>query len=235
MQPGSVTHSIGAAAFFDLDRTLIDVNSGTLYARHEYQSGRISTGQLVTSFLYMGLYYLSLVDIEAAYGKALEHYRGEPSDALLERTRIWFDKDVAHRLQPGAKAALEEHRQLGHPLVLLTSSSPYMAQTVTGTWGLDAWIANRFPTDERGLLLGQLEPPFCYGPGKVVRAERWAGEHGVDLGRSYFYTDSYSDLPMLERVGNPRVVQPDPRLRRLARQRGWPILDWKGAPAPAST
>jgi HAD superfamily hydrolase (TIGR01490 family) len=228
------SHPGRAAAFFDLDRTLIDVNSGTLYARYEYENGRISTRQLVTSFFYMGLYYLSLIDIEAAYNRALAHYRGEPSSALLARTRDWFERDVAHRLQPGGKAALEEHLALGHPRVLLTSSSPYMAQTVSNAWGLDGWIANRFPTDERGLLRGELEPPFCYGAGKVVRAERWALEHDVDLDASYFYTDSYSDLPMLERVGQPRVVQPDPRLRRVAAQRGWPILDWKSAPAAAS-
>jgi len=221
------------AAFFDLDRTLIDVNSGTLYARYEYENGRIGAGQLLISLAYMGLYYLSLVDVEAAYAKALAHYRGETSDSLHERTRVWFDRDVAHRLQPGAKAALEEHRLLGHRIVLLTSSSQYMAQTVSSAWGLDGWIANRFPTDEQGRLLGSIESPFCYGPGKVTRAESWAVERNVDLDASFFYTDSLSDLPMLLRVGNPRVVKPDPRLRREARRRGWPVLDWGQAVAVA--
>lgn len=215
------------AAFFDLDRTLIDVNSGALYARYEYEQRRIGALQLLRSLAYMGLYYLSLIDIEDAYNKATAHYRGELSAALLERTRVWFDRDVARHLQPGGKAALEAHRQQGHSNVLLTSSSCYMAQIVTELWGLDDWIANSFPTDESGRLLGRVEPPFCYGPGKVVRAERWASERGVDLDQSYFYTDSLSDLPMLERVGQPRVVNPDPRLRREARRRGWPILDWR--------
>jgi HAD superfamily hydrolase (TIGR01490 family) len=223
------------AAFFDLDRTLIDVNSGLLYARHEYRNGRITTRQLLQSALWMGLYHLAVVDIESAYRKALAHYRGERASTLLQRTREWFESDVAHRLQPGGRAAIDEHRRLGHLAVLLTSSSPYLSETVTAAWGLDAWIANRFPTDGQGALLGGLEPPFCYGQGKVLRAERWAAEHEVDLAGSYFYTDSYSDLPMLDRVGHPRVVQPDPRLRRLARQRGWAVLDWKRAPAPAAT
>jgi phosphoserine phosphatase len=63
----------------------------------------------------------------------------------------------------------------------------------------------------------------CYGQGKVVWAERFAAEHDVDLAASYFYTDSISDLPLLERVGHPVVVNPDLRLRRLARKRGWPL------------
>ena len=78
-----------------------------------------------------------------------------------------------------------------------------------------------------GRLTGRHIAPACAGAGKVVYAERYAAEHGVDLGRSYFYTDSYSDLPMLERVGCPRVVNPDPRLRRRARARGWEIERWR--------
>jgi phosphoserine phosphatase len=66
-------------------------------------------------------------------------------------------------------------------------------------------------------------PPVCYGQGKVVWAERFAAEWDVDLAASYFYTDSISDLPLLERVGHPIAVNPDTRLRRLARARRWPV------------
>jgi phosphoserine phosphatase len=76
---------------------------------------------------------------------------------------------------------------------------------------------------EDGRLTGRVTPPVCYGQGKVVWAERFAAEHDVDLDAGYFYTDSISDLPLLERVGHPVAVNPDPRLRRLADKRGWPI------------
>ena len=66
--------------------------------------------------------------------------------------------------------------------------------------------------------------PVCYGAGKTYWAERFAAAEGLDLARSYFYTDSITDLPVLERVGEPRVVNPDPRLRRAAMRRGWPVL-----------
>ena len=74
-----------------------------------------------------------------------------------------------------------------------------------------------------GRLTGKVVPPVCFGPGKIVWAERFAAEYGVDLSSSYFYTDSISDLPLLERVRYPVAVNPDPRLRRLARKRGWPV------------
>jgi hypothetical protein len=80
--------------------------------------------------------------------------------------------------------------------------------------------------ETRIAVMGRFEAPLCYGAGKVAHAERWARERGDQIDDAYFYTDSYSDLPMLARVARPRVVCPDPRLRRAARRRGWPILEW---------
>lgn len=225
----SNTDTGAPAAFFDLDRTFIEVNSGMLYAKYEYQRGQISLFQLMKASVWVGLYHLSLVDMERAFATAVSHYRGEPADDLVAITEEFFHEHVVPNVQPGAEAALQRHRGNNHPVVLLTASSPYLSQLVTRRWEFDDWIANQFPTDDRGCLRGTFEEPFCYGEGKVERAERWAGDRSVDLDTSYFYTDSYSDLPMLERVGNPRVVNPDPRLRRTARRRGWPIEDWSTA------
>jgi putative phosphoserine phosphatase / 1-acylglycerol-3-phosphate O-acyltransferase len=75
-----------------------------------------------------------------------------------------------------------------------------------------------------GRFTGEAVRPVCYGDGKMYWAERFAAAEGLELDQSYFYTDSITDLPVLERVGEPRVVNPDPRLRRLALRRGWPVL-----------
>jgi putative phosphoserine phosphatase/1-acylglycerol-3-phosphate O-acyltransferase len=172
------------------------------------------------------LYHLSLIDIETAYAEALGHYRGRHYDELQEETRAWFERDVAHHLRPGAARALRDHQAQGHPLVLLTSASAFAARAARDTWGLDDFLSNDFPTDESGRLDGTFVAPLCYGPGKVQRATAWAAERGIDLASSYFYSDSYSDAPMLHAVGFPRVISPDPRLSREARQRGWPVLQW---------
>ncbi len=214
------------AAFFDLDRTLISVNSGYLYAKHERANKRITAQQFWISAFYIVLYHFSLVDIEAAYRKAATYYTGVPEEDLRTRTHDWFLEHIQGLLQPGALVALEAHREAGHPLVLLTSSSEYVSEIVMDTWNLDAWLANRFELDEEGRLTGGVNTPLCYGGGKVVYAEEWAEENNVDLDASFFYSDSYSDRPMLERVGHPRVVNPDPRLTRLARKLEWPIHDW---------
>lgn len=214
-------------AFFDLDRTLIAANSGFLYALYERRHGRIGKRQFLRATFWLGLYHLALIDMERAFAEAVSHYKGVPSEHLFERTREFFDQEVRETLQPGARAALGEHREEGHALVLLTASSPYMSRLACEAWGLEAWLSNAFPTDAQDRLLGTFEAPMCYGEGKVVRAEAYAGERGICLDQSFFYSDSYSDLPMLERVGHPRVVNPDPRLRREARRRQWPLLDWR--------
>lgn len=214
-----------AAAFFDLDRTLIDVNSAVLYARYERRAGRISSWQLFRTVINTLLYHLSVLDMEKAYSAALAHYRGAEEAEMLERTRLFFEAEVNPRLQPGARAALQRHKGEGHPLVMLSSSSSFQASIASQKWGLDDWIANRFPT-ENGRMLGTFQPPLCYGPGKVELARLWAEKNGVDLSLSYFYSDSFSDLPMLLEVGHPVVVNPDPRLKAYAQKNAWPLVDW---------
>ncbi|MBT8492212.1 MAG: HAD-IB family hydrolase [Deltaproteobacteria bacterium] len=214
------------AAFFDLDRTLIDANSGLLWAVHERRARNITSWQLVRAVVWSGLYHLSLIDIERALDQAVAHYQGTPRDELERRTHEWFSEHVEKRLRPGAAQAISKHRARGHKTVILTNASVFEAEVAASAWGLDDFLANDFPTDASGRLVGTFARPICYGIGKVERAEGWAGEHGVDLEGSFFYTDSYSDLPMLERVGQPRVVSPDPRLRRVAKRRNWEVLRW---------
>ncbi|MGD8317249.1 MAG: HAD-IB family hydrolase [Myxococcales bacterium] len=214
------------AAFFDLDRTLLEVNSAGLWAKHELFGGNISARQFARVVVWNALYHLSLIDIETAFREAVAHYRGRLYRDLEDETRRWFAREVAHRIRPGARVALREHRERGHELVLLTSASAFEARAAKDTWSLHDYLSNDFPTDENGKLVGTFVPPLCYGAGKVRRATNWASERGIDLASCYFYSDSLTDLPMLRAVGHPRVVSPDPRLKRTAQRMGWPILRW---------
>src|SRR3954451_17911781 len=91
--------------------------------------------------------------------------------------------------------------------------------------GIDEGLQTQFELAD-GQFTRRLLGPACVGSGKVHWLEDIVARRAVDLGGSWFYTDSYSDLPMLERVGNRVVVNPDPRLRRAAKQRGWPVENW---------
>jgi HAD superfamily hydrolase (TIGR01490 family) len=115
------------------------------------------------------------------------------------------------------------HLEQGHVVAIVSASTQFAVGPLAAHLGIPGQFVSTRLESESGKLTGRVVPPVCFGPGKVVWAERFASEHGVDLDRSYFYTDSISDLPLLERVDHPIVVNPDPRLWRLARQKGWPV------------
>jgi HAD superfamily hydrolase (TIGR01490 family) len=217
------------AAFFDLDGTLLLKNSGALWLKSERRAGRVSAWQALWGGIYLVGYRLAAIDMDEVMEKALATIRGESEAVIRERTHTWYHHTVAPLAAPGAWPVLAEHRAQGHPLVLLTSSSRYESEAAQAQFALDDILYTGYAVED-GRFTGQPVRPLCYGAGKVTWAERWAEAHDVDLAASFFYTDSLTDVPMLERVGQARVVNPDARLRRFARKRGWPVLDWRFAP-----
>jgi HAD superfamily hydrolase (TIGR01490 family) len=191
----------------------------------------VTIRQVARALAFLAAYRLGIVDMDRATREALQTVKGEREDDVREWTRVWFRDEVVPREAPGARAALAAHRARGHRLVLLTSTSPYESALAAAHFDLDAFLSTRYEVRD-GRFTGEPLLPLCYGEGKVRHAEGWARREGVDLERSYFYTDSYTDLPMLRRAGRPRVVCPDLRLRLAARRRGWPVLDWSRPDGP---
>jgi HAD superfamily hydrolase (TIGR01490 family) len=145
-----------------------------------------------------------------------------------ERCRRWVENDILPLIVPGAHSRIARHRADGHVLAILSSSPTYVTRPIAEALGIEENMSTQFEVTG-GLFTGRLVGPACVGPGKVHWAEDLGARRQLDLGESWFYTDSYTDLPMLERVGNQVVVNPDPRLRRAAKQRGWPVQDWRVA------
>jgi HAD superfamily hydrolase (TIGR01490 family) len=212
-------------AFFDLDHTLLTANSGRLWMNRDRREGRIGPLHVAAGLWFLALYRFGLVDIERAMNVALATIKGEREVVVRDWTRRWFDDEVVPHMAPGAQAFIAAHRACGHPVVLLTSSSPYASECAVEHFALDDFLSNRFEVED-GCFTGRIVKPICYGQGKIRYAEAYADEHGIDLDESWFYSDSTTDRPMLERVRHPMVVHPDPRLRRVAKRRAWPILDW---------
>ena len=213
-------------AFFDLDETLISINSGTSWMQREKKLGRINNWHMVQGGLMLAFYKFGIIDIEAAFTKALATIKDLDESDIEAQTREWFFEDVTKYACPGAWQFLEAHRAAGHKLVLLTSSSPYAGASAAEFFKLDAALTSKYET-ENGKFTGKPVIPLCYGAGKIHYAKKYAEENGYSLEHSYFYTDSNTDLPMLEAVAYPRVVHPDPRLQISCLRRGWPVLNWK--------
>jgi len=217
------------AAFFDIDHTVLEINSGSQWISYLWKSGQMSTVQLVRALTWLAQYRFGLLDFEAMARRVLASYKGRAIEPILEEIEAWFERDVAWSICVQARERVAEHRSAGHFVALLTSATQFLAQAVAKSLDIEHVLCTEVEI-EAGIVTGRHIEPACYGNGKVVRAERWAVAHGVDLDASYFYTDSYSDLPMLERVGLPRVVNPDPRLRRKANERGWTYETWTAPP-----
>lgn len=214
------------AAFFDVDHTLIDVNSGAKWLGYLWRAGQVSVREAVQSLSWLLRYRLALLDLEAVTAIAAKTYRGVEVATIEAAVEGWFAREIAGRVCVEGRARVEEHRAQGHLVALLTSGTRFSVAPLAALLGIEHVLCTDMEV-EGGVLTGRHLAPACAGPGKVVHAERFAAGHGVDLARSYFYTDSFSDLPMLERVGEPRVVNPDLRLRRRARARGWSVERWR--------
>jgi HAD superfamily hydrolase (TIGR01490 family) len=213
-------------AFFDFDKTLISRNSATLWIRFELAARRITFRQALRATAWLVQYSLGASDMTAQIRQTIASLAGQREADIRERTRTFHALHIRPLYRPGAIAAIETHRRAGEHLVLLTSSSNYLAEEVCRDLRLDDYVCNRFEVDASGRYTGRPIEPLCFGAGKVLLAERYAAGRGAALRHATFYTDSHSDLPMLEAAGDPAVVHPDPRLRRLARRRGWRTLDW---------
>ena len=216
------------AAFFDVDHTLLAVNSGVKWLRYAWRTGKVTSLRVAQALVWLVRYRLALLDLEAATALAAEDYRGCSAADLDVEVRAWFRRDIVAHVTAEGRARVAEHRARGHVVALLTSGTRFSALPLAELLGAPHLLCTELEV-EGGRLTGRHLAPACAGPGKVVHAERFAAEHGLDLSRSYFYTDSFSDLPMLERVGHPVVVNPDPRLRRHARVRGWEVERWRAA------
>ncbi|MEX1362527.1 MAG: HAD family hydrolase [Nannocystaceae bacterium] len=213
-------------AFFDIDHTVLEVNSGTKWIGHQWSHDRMTVPELLRALWWTVQYRFGLLDYDAMAGRVIAGYRGQPIAPLEDEVAQWFEDEIAATICVEARQRVQQHREQGHTLALLTSTTRFLSAPVARTLGIEHILCTEVGEDE-GRFTGTHVVPACYGAGKVVKAERFATEQGVDLDASYFYSDSYTDLPMLERVGEPRVVNPDPRLRRLAQRRGWDAQTWR--------
>jgi len=212
------------AAFFDMDKTLLSVDTAMSWTKFLYRRGELPPQMLAKAIYWSTLYKLAVLDMDSVFGKLALDLRGDLESDMIAKCAIWYESDVAPYVAPAGRVLIEKHRAEGHTIVLATGSTIYAATPVAKSVGIEHVLSSRLEVAD-GTFTGK-PSALCFGQHKVVLAEKWAAEHGIDLTRSFFYSDSYNDLPMLGRVGTPIAVNPDARLRRHARRHGWTIQGW---------
>ena len=214
-----------AIAFFDLDHTLIAINSAKAWMNRERRAGRMGRREALRAVVWFAMYRMGKARMDDVVRSAVLTLKDLDAQLYEERVQAFWDDEVRASVRPGAPAAIASHRSKGHRLVLLTASSRQLGDAAAAHFGLDDVLANEFEVAD-GRFTGKVREPLCYGDGKVHHASTYAEAHGVALADCAFYTDSYTDVRTLELVGTPVCVAPDPRLARAARQRGWTVADW---------
>jgi HAD superfamily hydrolase (TIGR01490 family) len=212
-------------AFFDLDRTLVNCNTGRLFVQDMRERGELSLGKALRAISWLAKYHFAIVDFQTITAHVADFLRGRVEADFAEQCQRLVEDRVLPRLLPAGLRTIEQHRGRGHALALLSTSPRYIVEPVARALSVEAVGATDFEV-QGGRLTGQLKGPACFGPGKIHWAEKLGRSHNLNVDASWFYTDSYTDLPMLERVTHRVAVNPDPRLRRAALSRGWAVEDW---------
>jgi HAD superfamily hydrolase (TIGR01490 family) len=217
---------VRTAAFFDMDNTLLRCNSGRRWIDYLRRHGELTRLEMVRALTWLMRYKFTALDFENVTQRVVAGMAGGDEAELVEKCRLWVHAEILCEVQAAARERIARHRKDGHVCMILSSSPRYVAEPVAEALGLDGVLCTRLEV-EGGRFTGRIQPPACYGAGKVHWAEQFAAQEQVDLESSWFYTDSYSDLPMLQRVGQRVVINPDPRLRRYARRACWMIEQWQ--------
>ena len=214
-----------AAAFFDLDKTLMAGSSGMQFARIGARHGIVGRRQLA-SWAVEHLRYRLRGTTDARTKEVLKVAReliaGVPARSV-ERMNPEVMAAILPRVYPQMLDEVYGHQDAGRATFIVSAAGNGVVEPLAAVLGMDGGIGTSYEIED-GTFTGRFDGPFVYGPGKVEAMEAFAAEHGIDLAESFAYSDSVSDLPMLRAVGHPVVVNPDPPLAELAREEGWQTM-----------
>ncbi|HAP77647.1 MAG TPA: HAD-IB family hydrolase [Acidimicrobiaceae bacterium] len=217
------------AAFFDLDRTLLAGASGEVFSKAMRAAGLVSRSIPGESLLYKLFNTVGeTLPSMALARQAVTLAKGKPRATVQQAAESAADA-LAAMVQPLAAPLFDEHRAAGRPIVLATTTPYDLVAPLAKRLGLDDVVATRYGVNADGTYDGTLDGPFVWSAGKLAAVKDWAERNGFDLKESFAYSDSVYDTPLLAAVGNPFVVNPDPRMALMAAARRWPTLDLSGA------
>jgi putative phosphoserine phosphatase/1-acylglycerol-3-phosphate O-acyltransferase len=211
-------------AFFDLDGTLVAGFTATAHTLDRLRRGQVGPGDFLRMTQLAVEYRLGRREIQALIEGGAGTARGRLAEDVEEMGERIFAHSVADQIYPEMRDLVRAHQRRGHTVVLSSSALTMQAKPVAHYLGIDYVVSNRFVVDEHGVLTGAIEQPVIWGPTKATSVQKFAADHDIDLGASYFYADGDEDLALMHLVGNPRPVNPGPTLTRVAERRGWPIL-----------
>lgn len=209
-------------AFFDLDKTLIRNFSAKEFMQARVLSGKMTTQEILAQFSGILVYAGGNRNFAGLAAVSAKGVKGIDEKVFLEMGEDVFLKHLSDEVYPEARELVAAHMEKGHTLAIISAATPYQVDPVARDFGIEHVMCTRMEV-KNGKFTGEIVQPACWGDGKAFAAKKLAEDHNLDLAKSYFYTDSSEDMPLLEIVGKPRPMNPDTKLSAIAFKNDWPI------------
>ena len=215
-------------AIFDLDETLLSIDSDHAWGQFlvDQQLVNVEDFRKRNDEFYRQ-YKSGNLDVDAYYRFSSEILTLIPPENLETVRRHFIEEIVSPHILPSGLDLIESHRKKGHYLLLITATLEFITAPIAELLGIPHLIAP-VPESINGIYTGKLAGVPSFREGKLIRLNQWLDKNLYSLEESYFYTDSFNDLPLLEAVGIPVVVDPDDKLLAVARERDWQIISLRG-------
>ena len=211
-------------ALFDLDHTLLDGDSDSLWGRFLVREGAVDAEEYRREGArYMAEYRAGKLDIHEFLAFGLRPLKDNTPERLESWRKRFMQECVLPRIPAASRALLQRHRDQGHELVIITATNSFVTAPIARELGVDALIGTE-PERDGVRFTGRVAGLPCFREGKVQKLEAWLAERGARPEESWFYSDSHNDLPLLQRVQHPVAVNPDEVLARTAADRGWQVM-----------
>lgn len=214
------------AAIFDVDDSLLDGNAGTIFSWYLYSEKvmrpeiRVGLPRLIYEYARGRLTERDMVELGSRCQAGLW------VDDLRDHARVCFDRHLRKRITAGAVRQIRKHLLSGHFVMIASGSPQYIIDELARYLRVHAAIGTRTRVVD-GRATEEILSPVVFQAGKREAVEAVAARHGLDLSRSWLYSDSQADVPLFETVGHPVVVNPKDAFRTIATARGWPVVEWK--------
>lgn len=215
-------------ALFDLDHTLLPIDSDVAWAEQLVRRGVVDAEwHRKRNSYFFEQYKAGTLDINEFLAFQLGPLGAHPRSELEAWRYEFFNNEIAPNIRPNALSLVRRHQEEGALCAIVTATNEFITEPIAQAFGVDHLIATQVEVSPEGEFTGKPKGLPSFREGKVTRVEQWLAEHGLGFegfDRSYFYSDSLNDLPLLARVSHPVAVNPDPKLARHAQAQGWPVL-----------
>ena len=215
-------------ALFDLDHTLLPLDSDHTWGVFTTEMGWNDPAVFSQrNDAFYAHYQAGTLDIHDYVRFATRAARERGATAAAQAHARYMDDVIRPRITPEALALVRSHQHAGDTVMIVTATNEFVTRPIAQAFGVSELIAVELERDATGWITGEIQGTPSFREGKVTRVAQWLSQQGLDWGdvEMTFYSDSMNDLPLLEKAHHPVATNPDARLRQLAIERGWRILD----------